>query len=308
MDPIPQPDPDAELAGGVERGEVVRLLGQPDHLVDRRDPEGVEVAEGRAHGRQSLVPLGARHDRRWVRGVEPQLRSLVEDAGRDAVLVALDPAAGWIRRGRVDPGGGEGCRARRDHVLSDAAQDDGAAAACSVELGAVREPALGERGDGQRVALHPGVGRQAPGAGCHVAQEVADAGGPERGEVDRQAPHEGGPVEVGVAVDEARQKRAPGEVDHAGRRGGEIENRGVTADRQDPPVGDGQRRRVGLASHRRVDPTVVQDELGSPARRALDHGLECSQLRMNCRAFSISWRQLRAGGRPPALALAAAAR
>ena len=58
VDPVEEPDPDAELARGPQGGQVVGLLGQPDHLVDRRDPDRVQLPVRGAQGGPALEPAG----------------------------------------------------------------------------------------------------------------------------------------------------------------------------------------------------------------------------------------------------------
>ena len=239
--------------------------------MDRGDPEGVDVAEGRAQCGEPLVPGGARHDGRRVRAVEPELCPLVKHPGRVTGLVPLDPAARRIRGRGIDPGGRERGGARGDDVLADPAQDDRPSVAGGVELVTVGQTPLREAGRGQGVALDPAARRIPRNALRDVTEHVPDGSRRQSGEVDRQATDDGRPVEVRVAVDQAREDGPAGKIDDLRSGTDEGVDVGVGAEREDAPAVDRDGGSVGPVGHRPVDPSVPQDHLGRSGRRPVHH-------------------------------------
>lgn len=290
VDAVPEPDPEGQLVGGKQRRQVVGLVGQPDHLVDRGDSEGMDVGEDGAQGVESLGPTGTRHHRDGIRAVEAELGALVEDAGRSAVRVALDAAAGRVGRRGIDAGGRQCRAAGRDDVLADAAQHDGPAATRGVELVTVGQPSLGQPGRRQGVALDPPVVGYQGGAGCDVAEDLADRRRREGREVERQPADHRRSMEMGVAVDERGQDRLSREVPDLRPRTGNGADVGVAADGDDPPVGDRDRRSVRPLGDLGVDAPIPQDDLRRPRQGPVRHGLECIQLTVHCRASVEVWR------------------
>jgi len=77
------------------------------------------------------------------------------------------------------------------------------------------------------------------------------------------------PLEVGVALDEAGDREAAGELDHAGRGADPGRDLLPRAERHDAAVGHGERLGFGTGRIHGDDPAALQDELG---RRRVGRG------------------------------------
>ena len=250
---------DRQLAALGERAVGVQLTGRERRVDDARDPGGVEHGLDLAQPAQAIGLRDGGH-----RPLdELDCGALGEEAGRLALRVALDDAAGRVRGPRADPGDAQGARVD-EAVVGAAVEEQRTPARRLLELRVRREAALGEvAGVDVGRSLEPGP---AGVRRCEVGDATGDLGdAPHAGERDAVALAPP-PEHVDVAVDEAGDDRArqragrgpcgDGRGDLGGRSRGD-DDAVLDGDRLDARVLRIEREDVARDDEcRHVDPTL----------------------------------------------------
>jgi hypothetical protein len=105
----------------------------------------------------------------------------------------------------------------------------------------------------------PRAGRLGRGLAAHDVQDLRDG---VAADVDPVMPRIGGQLDVGVAVDQAGDDGAAGEVDVPCAVAGRGEDLGVTADRGDPVAAHGHRGRGRAGRIHGDNPAAGEDDVG----------------------------------------------
>ena len=242
-------------------------------LVDARD-----VVDPGDPAAAQLVERGARPSERDLAGVgSDELGQALAGATDEhprwlAPTVPLHAAAPRVRRAPADPRSGE-----RERV-----GDVGAVDAANKDRVIGRDRIQGAAVDGERrrpglvAAVRfprdrgPDVATRQPHAGRNARYRRGDLRQHLSGvalvvEADPEHPC-GGVPEVRMRIDEARQRKTPGEVDDLGARAEERRDIAVRADGDDPVAAERDRARFRPSRVDGPDATAAEDEVGWPGR------------------------------------------
>ena len=257
-----------QLARRVQRRQVVDLVGQPDHLVDRRDPEAWTSANTarRASSRSADRGSGRPWQDRSCRG-------------------GASPARGGCpsarRRGRARSGHREGLPSPVDPGAP--AQRELAATTCLPSRAARggghprRVVTVRNRPSASPVAVRESPGptrrRDADGAGGTWPRTSQIVAGSSASKSTKRRRTIAARWKMGMAVDEAGSTACPPRSDVRPRAPARAPISASRADRHDPPVGDRDRRPSGPhgdlgvdAPFRRMSPPPAAGTRSSRAR------------------------------------------